>query len=689
MKGSHMNLIKLLLEFNKISRELSNIKDNENLGKFLYEKLIKLVKFDAFGLGKIDGDYIKYNFIIENGVLDKNIQHIVNKEKSIIYHSVISNEIIILNDAEKEYPKYIKGRTYIGNTSLIYHSILVYPINVDGKVIGFFSIQDTQPNFFTAEKIVLFKEVGEYLSILYNNLENNHQNNNSENSTLTIESNNTNPVKEFTNELIKTINSIESLAEFFLKKIKKLYNLKELNIYIYKNWENTILAYSLHEDNFIATTIAASDIIINKKTINLDFNNSHLGTLHLDSEELDENFEILLELFILSLGNFLEKEELEFENHEKNQIMSALENSYTNLNIINELVKSITSTMDIKELGRIVYKGLKDIFKSDCVVALAYYNEELNVLDYDIFIDYGKEYLIPPVNVGDNESFATWVTRNKKTVVINDFYKEAPAYLGEISPGDSLQVGHSDTQSLFFIPLYKNDKIIGVFSIQKIELNFFNNYHIELVKNITSFVNIALINLIEARQLSKEIDEKIRYEKKLVKINNQLEKISALDGLTNLYNRRYFEKMLKEFWGKAKKENKNLGFIIFDLDYFKLINDNLGHLEGDKALVQMAGIIKKYVKRNIKFGRFGGDEFVGVVYNPDKEDLLTMGQDIRLALKSKKIQSPKAKDGILSLTMGITIITPSEKNNVNDLFIKADEALYKGKEKGRDQIVFL
>ena len=250
-------------------------------------------------------------------------------------------------------------------------------------------------------------------------------------------------------------------------------------------------------------------------------------------------------------------------------------------------------------------------------------------------------------------------------------------------------IGEVETNSLIYVPLYKGSNFIGVFSVQKKEKNLFDNYHIEIIKNIASFVNIALINLVEARKLSKEIEEKRRYEKRLKKINNKLEKLSSLDSLTKLYNRRHFEKLLKEFWQKSKEENSSLGFLIFDIDYFKQLNDNYGHLEGDKALVEISKTLKEYVNSDVKFGRFGGDEFLGVVRNPNKEELLQMGKDIMDKVMDKKIKVSNSTNGILTVTMGITLVNPNNLRNIDEMFAKADEALYIGKEKGKAQIVFV
>lgn len=687
-----MSFIKLLLEFNKISREISNKKDDEDLARFLYEKLRKLVDFDCFTLGKFDGDFVVYNFYIEEGKIFKGLRKSIVKESSLAYLAVSQNKMIIINNFEKEINNYVQSVSVMGKKDIQYNSVLVCPLEIEGKVIGFFSVQDIKNNFFNAEKILLFKEVGNYLSAIYEKLENNNKDLKIEKARNKPKEEWYSPIKNFAKDLVKNVRDVESLIKDFDEKVRKNFNIKEMNFLIYKDFLNYNEYYYLNADGVLVKNhIKEKNYKKNNQTeIILEFDNNNIGYIYVDSEEIDkvsDELEVLLEFFMISLGSFIEKEMLEYENKEKHQLMLALEKSYKHLNIINEIVKDINSTMDIKELGRRVYSGICQVLNSDCSVTLAYLNND--ELEYEIAVDYGNEYEIDKVKIDCKTSFAAWVARNEKMIIINNYEKEAAQYIGRTTYEEADMIGETETNSLIYIPLYKGSNFIGVFSVQKKETDLFDNYHIEIIKNIASFVNIALINLVEARKLSKEIEEKRRYEKRLKKINTKLEKLSSLDSLTKLYNRRHFEKLLKEFWQEAKEDNSSLGFLIFDIDYFKQLNDTYGHLEGDKALTEISKILKEFVNTNIKFGRFGGDEFLGVVRNPHREEIFQMGKDIMDKLTNKKIKVPYSKNGLLTVTMGITIVNPNELRNIDEMFAKADEALYIGKEKGRAQIVFI
>ena len=687
-----MSLLKLLRKFNKIIREISNKKDDEDLARFLYEKLRKLVEFDCFTLGKFDGDFIVYNFYIEEGKIFKGLRKPIIKENSLAHLAVSQNKTIIINNFEKEINNYVQSVSVVGKTEIQYNSVLVCPLEVEGKVIGFFSVQDVKNNFFNAEKVLLFREVGNYLSEIYSKLENNNKVFEMDKLRPKSKDEWYSPIKSFAKDLVKKVRDVESLIRDFDEKIRKNFNIKEINFLIYKDFLDYNDYYYLNSEGILLKNHIKEKEYkkTNQEEFPLEFDNTHIGYIYINSEDMskiNDEFEVILEFFMIGLGSFVEKEMLEYENKEKHQLMLALEKSYKDLNIINDIVKDINSTMDIKELGRRVYRGISQVLNSDCSVTLAYLDN--GKLEYEIAVDYGKEYEINEVNIDCETSFAAWVARNEKMLIINDYEKEAAQYIGRTTYEEEDMIGEVETNSLIYVPLYKGSNFIGVFSVQKKEKNLFDNYHIEIIKNIASFVNIALINLVEARKLSKEIEEKRRYEKRLKKINNKLEKLSSLDSLTKLYNRRHFEKLLKEFWQKSKEENSSLGFLIFDIDYFKQLNDNYGHLEGDKALVEISKTLKEYVNSDVKFGRFGGDEFLGVVRNPNKEELLQMGKDIMDKVMDKKIKVPNSTNGILTVTMGITLVNPNNLRNIDEMFAKADEALYIGKEKGKAQIVFV
>ena len=158
-----------------------------------------------------------------------------------------------------------------------------------------------------------------------------------------------------------------------------------------------------------------------------------------------------------------------------------------------------------------------------------------------------------------------------------------------------------------------------------------------------------------------------------------LEKLASTDKLTNLFNRRYFEKI---FITKINDNTiLNNYLIIIDIDHFKKVNDTYGHQTGDQILKKVAEILKDTFTES-KISRWGGDEFV-IIFNGKKRKLIKKMNGI--LNKSQKIQLSK-KDKI-TLSCGITKI--NKKDNKKLIFKKADDALYISKENGRNQYNFV
>ena len=168
----------------------------------------------------------------------------------------------------------------------------------------------------------------------------------------------------------------------------------------------------------------------------------------------------------------------------------------------------------------------------------------------------------------------------------------------------------------------------------------------------------------------------------------RIEEISIHDELTNLYNRRHFNKVLHDELNRAKRDKKLLSFMMIDVDNFKLYNDNYGHQEGDSVLFEIAKVLNNYCKRAGDFAfRLGGEEF-GILFSElTEEESKTYANAIRKAVEDLKI--PHEKNSISSfvtISVGLLSISPKEKITEDEIYKKADNLLYKAKESGRNRV---
>jgi len=172
---------------------------------------------------------------------------------------------------------------------------------------------------------------------------------------------------------------------------------------------------------------------------------------------------------------------------------------------------------------------------------------------------------------------------------------------------------------------------------------------------------------------------------------NRLKTEATTDSLTQLLNRNGFEQTAGTAWAFCKRNNKNAGIILADIDYFKSYNDTLGHLEGDNILRGVADSIKSCFRRETDIlSRIGGDEFL--IFLPDVNDdyILEMAQSLSSSIINLKVKTASKNNScdFLSVSMGIATSVPQPDDLLIDLYKTADKALYHAKKAGRNCISF-
>ena len=172
---------------------------------------------------------------------------------------------------------------------------------------------------------------------------------------------------------------------------------------------------------------------------------------------------------------------------------------------------------------------------------------------------------------------------------------------------------------------------------------------------------------------------------RLVTANLSLLELSITDPLTGLFNRRHFNDILPIELRRTRREGVRLALMMVDLDFFKKLNDKLGHHAGDEALQQVANAFKQTLRRPTDYCfRLGGEEF-GIIVSVDTEaHLASLAEKIRSAIEDLKINHPEHPQGILTASIGLA--HSSETNSTHEIYELADLALYDAKSSGRNQV---
>ena len=168
----------------------------------------------------------------------------------------------------------------------------------------------------------------------------------------------------------------------------------------------------------------------------------------------------------------------------------------------------------------------------------------------------------------------------------------------------------------------------------------------------------------------------------------RMEIMSITDTLTQLYNRRHFQTIFEQERLRAQRDKKFFVFMMIDLDFFKRYNDTYGHQAGDRVLEETARVMRETFQRPCDFCfRLGGEEF-GIVYNAnDESGALLVAKQLCHNLEALKIEHKHNKAShFVTASIGVAILSPEMKLNMDEMISKADEALYKAKHEGRNRV---
>ncbi|PKH85090.1 GGDEF domain-containing protein [Colwellia sp. Bg11-28] len=214
-----------------------------------------------------------------------------------------------------------------------------------------------------------------------------------------------------------------------------------------------------------------------------------------------------------------------------------------------------------------------------------------------------------------------------------------------------------------------------------IMISFGEHQHIGLVVLIFIYIpaTILLSRAIYNSRLSS-----IEANDSLEKSVNELHRLSIMDNLTNIYNRRYFFEMSKKLIATAFREQKPVSLIMLDIDLFKRVNDNYGHQAGDYILIDLVKELEKVIRKSDVFARIGGEEFTILLNNTSLERAKVIAEKMRLTIENKVfIYNTTSID--ITISIGVSELN-TENTSIEDLYKRADKQLYRAKHKGRNRV---
>lgn len=240
------------------------------------------------------------------------------------------------------------------------------------------------------------------------------------------------------------------------------------------------------------------------------------------------------------------------------------------------------------------------------------------------------------------------------------------------------------------IPLQVGSLVQGVLFVQQDRLflhdqkllEMFASQAVNMIKNSQVYQELHCANM----QLSTTLDELQQTVGQLSKSEEQrhkYEKLTYYDGLTGIPNRRYLEVFFRQLLSRCLRQRTHLACLMIDIDHFKLINDNHGHIVGDRVLQEL-GTMLTHEKRDHEFvGRYGGEEFVMLLENISADNTLLVGERVRSAVENHTLDV-EGKPVKITISLGIMVLEPTVATTITEIVEKADSALYAAKNKGRN-----
>ena len=171
----------------------------------------------------------------------------------------------------------------------------------------------------------------------------------------------------------------------------------------------------------------------------------------------------------------------------------------------------------------------------------------------------------------------------------------------------------------------------------------------------------------------------------LKQANELLKRLTNIDHLTNLFNRRYLSEVLDGEFFRARRNNEYLSLIIIDIDYFKKVNDTYGHQNGDVVLGAVAMLAQRQLRAYDSAARYGGEEFVLVIPGTTLAGGVMVAERLRQAVLEHTFPSP-LEDLTVTISAGVATYPSPNVDSVDSLFRQADEALYRAKQNGRNRV---
>lgn len=331
-----------------------------------------------------------------------------------------------------------------------------------------------------------------------------------------------------------------------------------------------------------------------------------------------------------------------------------LERNIIQLYTLYNISKSLSAATEMDKLLNQVVEEVSHALKVHRINIMLVNDDRTEM---NIVTGLGMSHQENDVKIKITEGIYGLVSHTGQAEIFNDL-KTNPRFKAVVGLDD-------DASSLICAPFKGHGQIIGIINAYKLDGESFDTAAFELLMAAANQVGIALENA--------KLFEETRF-------------LSVTDGLTALYNRRYFMERLVEEFDRTKRYKRTLSLILIDIDHFKAFNDANGHPEGDYLLRSFAEIMKKIARKSDVVARYGGEEFIIILPETDKEMAIITAERLRTEVEKTDFKGGQTQPlGRVTISLGVSYFQESTAS-FEELIKMADNALYHAKEDGRNRV---
>ena len=344
---------------------------------------------------------------------------------------------------------------------------------------------------------------------------------------------------------------------------------------------------------------------------------------------------------------------------ESNKLLKELKRTVDELQVFNEIGKTLTSTLDIKEVLKIIMQKVNELLKPSSF-ALLLVDDTKMILRYEILIGGSANPDLKDKAVNVEDGLVGWVAKEGKPVLFPDPTKNLKYSLPpHIIPEDN-------EDSLICVPLKSKGKTLGVMRLVS-ETGIGRLFGEEDLKTISTIADYSAIALENAKNFQK------------------IQELTITDDMTSLYNSRYLHTLLDSEVLRSKRYKKQFSMIFLDLDRFKEVNDTHGHIYGSSLLKETGQLIVRNL-RNVDIAtRYGGDEFVVILPETSKQHAVLVAERLREAISKHHFLKDRGLSIQFTASFGVATF-PDDASSKEELIKMADEAMYRVKNTTRNGV---